>query len=524
MLRCLAILIGLITSGTLAFGAGYDASNFSADGRKWQPVPSGYVAGKDSGPGQGMHNAGEECGACHRPNGKAPVVFTASGTLYKDRAARKPLEGGEVILQDINGNVISMISNGVGNFWTFAPISSNPWAVASHGGMTDLLYSFDEQGFHPADPNDARSWQYKAWVKFGNQIRPMVTIAPVGGSTDPTSRMSCNMHHGNMGTRGALWGSKKSTLSSFARSRLSFREDILPIFRNKCVPCHVSGDTGTRLATRSDVEGNPPTSIDHSSSLDLISYGGSSVVVNNVTWTKRGIQDVTVGYQRNPEDSPCSARPPAEKGATPFTAEVHSGRPRMPISGRSKSGSPRGPGTTDLPGLTQALKGETMYNMRRGLPWILVWAAAFLMGLSPQAQSQDTQLSKYRVDPPGVRGVNQAQLYPPMPAPGKKIPIGDDYYFVYGFSKTPKMGTVILKVELYSRDGKRATSLEIFADAGMPSMRGAHDTGPRPLRLSKAGDYLLPIDIMMPGKWDIRFTFLDKGAKIIFQGSHHFEV
>ncbi len=281
---------------SLAFAAGFDSSNFSSDGRKFQPVPSGHVRGKDNGPGKGMHNGGEECGACHRPDGKAPVVFTISGTLYEDRAGRKPLRGGEIILRDINNNVVSMTSNRVGNFWTFAPIASNPYAVASHGGMTDLLY--------PADPNDARSWQYKAWVKYGNRVRPMVTIVPVGGASDPNSRMSCSMHHGYMGSRGALWVSGESTLPNYSRSNLSFKKHVLPIFRNKCVPCHIPGETWTRLVTQSDVDGNPITKIDHSHALDLTSYRGSSVVVNNVMWTKRGIRDMTLGYQGNPDDSP----------------------------------------------------------------------------------------------------------------------------------------------------------------------------------------------------------------------------
>src|SRR6185369_1366047 len=49
----------------------YDASNFSVDGRKWQPAPAGHVAGKDNGPGQAIHHPGEDCGICHTPGGRA---------------------------------------------------------------------------------------------------------------------------------------------------------------------------------------------------------------------------------------------------------------------------------------------------------------------------------------------------------------------------------------------------------------------------------------------------------------------
>jgi len=308
MYKSFLMLIILISSLTLAFAAGYDSSNFSSDGRKFQPAPSGHTPGKDNGPGTGTHNAGEECGACHRPNGKAPVIFTISGTLYEDRAGRKPLKGGVVILQDIAGNVISMTSNEVGNFWTYAPIASNPYAIASHGGMMDMLY--------PADPNDTRSWQYKAWVKYGDQVRPMVTIAPVGGATDPNSRMSCSMHHGYMGSRGALWGSEKSTLPDYPRSHLSFKKHVLPIFRNKCVPCHIPGETLTRMATQSDVEGNPTTVVEYSKLLDLTSYSGSSILVNNVMWTKRGIKDMTAGYQANPDASPVLSKTRKQRHGT----------------------------------------------------------------------------------------------------------------------------------------------------------------------------------------------------------------
>jgi len=117
----------------------------------------------------------------------------------------------------------------------------------------------------------------------------------------------------------------------------------------------------------------------------------------------------------------------------------------------------------------------------------------------------------------------QPAQYPSMPGPGKKVPIGNDYTFVYGFDKKPKMGTVIVKVEVFGKSGAKDSLLEVKADAGMPSMRGAHDTGERSLKLSKNGDYLIPIDIVMPGDWELRLTFL-KDGKVIFRGSYQFDV
>jgi len=113
--------------------------------------------------------------------------------------------------------------------------------------------------------------------------------------------------------------------------------------------------------------------------------------------------------------------------------------------------------------------------------------------------------------------------FPPMAAPGKKVSIGKDYYFVYNFDKKPKLGTVIVRVEVFTADGKRDTSFEVKGDCGMPSMKGAHDMGEQPFKLSKSGTYLLPIQIVMPGDWEIRLTFL-KNGQVVFRGSHSFDV
>ncbi|MEK7850815.1 MAG: hypothetical protein AAB275_02925, partial [Deltaproteobacteria bacterium] len=222
---------------------------------------------------------------------------TMSGTLYEDRAARKPLKGGEVILQDIKGKTISMTSNEAGNFWTYEPIGSNPYTVVGKGaGMR--LYTTDASGFHPADSKYPQTWQYKTWVKNGDHVMPMVTIAPVGGATvtngipDMTSRMSCSMHHAPMGSRGALWASTKSSLKSYPSSGLSFKKHILPIFKNKCVPCHIPGDTMTRIVTKSDLD-SLSTKVDYSNNLDLTSYAGSTVTTTDGTnGAKRGARDV----------------------------------------------------------------------------------------------------------------------------------------------------------------------------------------------------------------------------------------
>ena len=308
MLIVLLLLSLGFTGVTRAAAQVYDSTNFNADARKLQPVPTGHMPGRDNGAGTGNHNSGEDCGLCHTPGGKAGnYVFTIGGTIYQDRAARRPLRNAEVILQDFNGNVLSMTTNETGNFWTTAPLASNPCTIANHGGVTDLLFTWDaaNSACLPTVPaSDSRTWQYKAWVKHGDQVRQMVTIAPVGGSTGTSPRMSCNMHHSPMGSSGGLWGMRKSTLAAYPLSNLSFKKHVLPIFRNKCAPCHIPGSTMTRLVTRSDIDPTTPTSIDFSNSRDYTSYSGSIVTSGTATYTKPGIQDLAAGFSAAPDSSP----------------------------------------------------------------------------------------------------------------------------------------------------------------------------------------------------------------------------
>ncbi len=57
----------------------------------------------------------------------------------------------------------------------------------------------------------------------------------------------------------------------------------------------------------------------------------------------------------------------------------------------------------------------------------------------------------------------------------------------------------------------------------MPSMRGAHEMGERAFQLSRKGVYLLPIPIVMPGEWEVRFT-VSRGEAVIFRGGYTFDV
>jgi hypothetical protein len=114
-------------------------------------------------------------------------------------------------------------------------------------------------------------------------------------------------------------------------------------------------------------------------------------------------------------------------------------------------------------------------------------------------------------------------VYQPLPKPGEKIPLDADHYFIYGFEKPPKLGMSIMRVAIFTRDGKRDTSFVVKGDADMPSMRGAHSNGEKEYSLSAKGVYLKPIRLVMPGDWEVTFTFVKKG-KVVFRGAYLFDL
>jgi hypothetical protein len=117
----------------------------------------------------------------------------------------------------------------------------------------------------------------------------------------------------------------------------------------------------------------------------------------------------------------------------------------------------------------------------------------------------------------------QEPVYNELAAPEKKCRIGEDHYFTYRFVKPPKMGTAILKIELFDKNDQRVTDLNIVGMSDMPSMRGAHDSGEVAFKLNKKGDYLMPVNIVMAGEWEIKLHFL-KGTDVIYRGSFKFHV
>jgi hypothetical protein len=125
--------------------------------------------------------------------------------------------------------------------------------------------------------------------------------------------------------------------------------------------------------------------------------------------------------------------------------------------------------------------------------------------------------------PVGAQEPVTAKDFQPLPKPGEKVPLGPDHYFIYGFVQAPKLGTAIMKVEIFTTDGRPDTTFVVKGDADMPSMRGAHATGDRNFQISAKGAYLLPIPLVMPGDWEVKFTF-EKDDTIVLRGAYLFDL
>lgn len=158
-------------------------------------------------------------------------------------------------------------------------------------------------------------------------------------------------------------------------------------------------------------------------------------------------------------------------------------------------------------------------RMRRSLAAAL--AATFLLLASAALLS--AQPAAACCASPGLVPAGQEPVFQDLPKSGKKCWIGEVNYFTWEFDKTPKMGTAILIIKLYDKDGTRVSDLAITGRSDMPSMRGAHDSGEVAFKTNRAGDYLLPVGIVMPGDWEVRLTFARNGI-VIFRGRIAFDV
>lgn len=282
-------------AGAVAFfvifaGLSIAQAPFTPEGQSLEPPPRDHAPGQDNGDItggtgiEGRHFAGQDCGICHSPGKPAGNhVFSVSGTVYEDKLGMTPLAGAEVILKDSQGNVISLTSNDAGNFFSYTPVAHDPAAGE--------------------DPDTPRNWRYKAWVVQGDVVRPMMTLAYVGAMADYVPRMSCNMHHGLMGSRGTLSAGAFSTLSDFPEENISYRRHVAPVLKNRCKACHMP-------AAASPVTRYADTVYNYSGGLDLSDYEKDPDSAKGI------VQTVDPG---NPDASLLLAKP---SGAEPHAGGV----------------------------------------------------------------------------------------------------------------------------------------------------------------------------------------------------------
>jgi hypothetical protein len=187
--------------------------------------------------------------------------------------------------------------------------------------------------------------------------------------------------------------------------------------------------------------------------------------------------------------------------------------------GGAVPGPTSGPGTDRVPNIGGRIQMKTSYIITAAA-WLLITASAFGPTGSGAAPLPMDHPAKSGTAAPDTM---KAPDFQNLPGYGKKCWIGDSLYFTYKFAKKPKMGTAILIVQLFDKQDKRLTNLRILGNSDMPAMRGAHDSGEIPFKLNKKGDYLLPVNVVMPGRWEVKLIFL-KGNKAIFRGGFAFEV
>lgn len=125
-------------------------------------------------------------------------------------------------------------------------------------------------------------------------------------------------------------------------------------------------------------------------------------------------------------------------------------------------------------------------------------------------------------DAPAQSATEEAE-FKLIPGPGKRVALDGGLHFTCEFSEKPKMGMIILKIQVFDAKKKKVAPLAVTGRSDMPSMRGAHDSGEQEFKLNKKNDYLLPVNVVMPGEWEVRLTFLRDG-KAVFRGRLLFHV
>ena len=106
---------------------------------------------------------------------------------------------------------------------------------------------------------------------------------------------------------------------------------------------------------------------------------------------------------------------------------------------------------------------------------------------------------------------------------GERFTVSEGIYGTWEFSQKPQIGMVILKIQLFDKHDVKISPLTIIGSSGMPSMPGHHDSGEVAFNLNKKQNYLLPVNVVMPGEWEIQLIFRD-GEKTVLRAAIRFDV
>ena len=87
--------------------------------------------GTSNGSGS-THNSGKNCNGCHDD-----VEY--SGTIYSDAAGSSRVSGASIVVTENNGNIITMISDNSGNFWSNSGNAGAGYSVTIPGNSTNMV-------------------------------------------------------------------------------------------------------------------------------------------------------------------------------------------------------------------------------------------------------------------------------------------------------------------------------------------------------------------------------------------------
>jgi len=154
--------------------------------------------------------------------------------------------------------------------------------------------------------------------------------------------------------------------------------------------------------------------------------------------------------------------------------------------------------------------------------YLWITAAAVFFSATVMAQTVCAQTGSGRASGGSSQEITAGnEIFQILPGEGQRCGIGYGYSVEYSFDKSPQLGMIILKIKVFDSQGGSDTSFVITGDAKMQAVSG-RGTGMTNLRIS-TGEYLLPVNVSAPGRWEIRLIFSRNGSTV-YRGRISFTV